>query len=151
VEKSRIGVIMKVYNQEKTKILNEYDLSKGYLKEDKIVSKIIPSQEEIKEEFHYEFKEYPNGGKDRIKIIDIPYQPFQEEKYEYEDIQIFIPYTEKEKAEIRIAELKEFLKNTDYKALQFAEGELSAENFEPIKQQRKKWREEINKWELLIK
>ena len=29
---------MKVYNQEKTKILEEYDLSKGYLKEDILVT-----------------------------------------------------------------------------------------------------------------
>lgn len=60
-------------------------------------------------------------------------------------------YEENERAKKRISELKDLLASTDYKALQFAEGELSAEKFEPIKQQRKKWREEINKWELLIK
>ena len=45
--------------------------------------------------------------------------------------------------EKRINFLKSMLGSTDYKALKFAEGELSAEEFEPIKQQRKQWREEI--------
>ena len=44
----------------------------------------------------------------------------------------------------RIAELKKLLQATDYQAIKYAEGELSAEEYEPIKQQRKEWREEIN-------
>lgn len=46
-----------------------------------------------------------------------------------------------------IAELKEKLKNTDYQAIKFAEGLISAEDYEPIKLQRQKWRDEINKME----
>ena len=84
---------MKVYNKEKTTLLTEYDLNKGYLKEDKIVIKTIPPQEEVQEQFHYEYKEYPNGGMDRIKIIDIPYEPAKPESYEYEDIQVYVLYT----------------------------------------------------------
>ena len=53
--------------------------------------------------------------------------------------------TEEEKAKIRIAELKSLLAETDYKAIQFAEGEITAEDFEPIKLQRRNWRVEINK------
>lgn len=45
---------------------------------------------------------------------------------------------------LRISELKELLSASDYKTLKFAEGELSAEEYEPIKQQRRAWREEIN-------
>lgn len=45
----------------------------------------------------------------------------------------------------RIAELKRLLAETDYKAIQFAEGEITAEDFEPIKIERRNWRVEINK------
>ena len=44
----------------------------------------------------------------------------------------------------RINELKTYLKATDYKSIKYAEGELSEEEFEPIKEQRKAWRAEIN-------
>lgn len=50
-------------------------------------------------------------------------------------------------SETKIAELKEKLFDSDYKALKFAEGELTAEMYEPIKQQRKSWREEIRRLE----
>lgn len=44
----------------------------------------------------------------------------------------------------RINELKMFLAETDYKAIKYAEGELSEEEYAPIKAQRRAWREEIN-------
>ncbi len=44
----------------------------------------------------------------------------------------------------RINELKKQLADTDYLAIKFAEGELTAEDFTPIKAQRKAWRAEIN-------
>ena len=100
---------MKIYNQSKTEILENPDLEKGYLKQDKIVTKIIPAQEEVKEQFHYEYKEYPNGGKDQIKVVDVAYKPAKPETYEYEDIQVYIPYTEKELARIEIGKLKQEL------------------------------------------
>lgn len=53
--------------------------------------------------------------------------------------------TEEEKAQTRIAELKSLLESTDYQSLKYSEGELTFEEFEPIRLQRKAWREEINK------
>lgn len=47
----------------------------------------------------------------------------------------------------RIFELKELLASTDYKAIKYAEGEMSAEDYLPIKEQRKLWRKEINELE----
>ena len=47
----------------------------------------------------------------------------------------------------QINELRAKLHNSDYKAIKFAEGELTTEEFEPIKQQRKIWRSEINRLE----
>ena len=52
---------------------------------------------------------------------------------------------------IQIMELKIKLKETDYKAIKYAEGELSAEEYAETKAQRRAWREEINKLEEEIK
>ena len=51
--------------------------------------------------------------------------------------------TQQELNQMRIAELKSLLASTDYQAIKFAEGELTAEEFEPMRLQRKAWREEI--------
>ena len=138
---------MKVYNQEKTLILNEYDLNKGYLVDDYID---IPEVKGIEEQGHYEtIKEYKNGGKDIEWVVDvegIEYQPARRE-----EIQVYIPYTAKEldrfRIERQIEELKQNLSSTDYKAIKYAEGELSANEYAPIKSQRRQWRAEINKLE----
>lgn len=50
----------------------------------------------------------------------------------------------------RILELKSNLYSTDYKALQFAEKEITESEFEPIRQKRKQWRIEINDLEKLL-
>ena len=47
----------------------------------------------------------------------------------------------------KIFNLKKKLADTDYQAIKFAEGELSAEEFAPIKEQRQSWRAEINELE----
>lgn len=91
---------MKIYNHDKTQILENVDLIKGYLVEDKIVIATIPAEEEVQEQFHYEYKEYPNGGRDRIKVVDVPYKPAKPESYEYEDIQVYCLYTEEELLEV---------------------------------------------------
>lgn len=43
--------------------------------------------------------------------------------------------------------LKMKLSKTDYQAIKFAEGEISKEEYEPIRAKRAKWREEINQLE----
>lgn len=40
-----------------------------------------------------------------------------------------------------------WLKDSDYKALKFLEGSISAEDYEPIKAQRQAWRDEINEYQ----
>ena len=51
----------------------------------------------------------------------------------------------KQKIEHRLIELLNDLKRTDYKAIKFAEGELTAEEYAETKARRKAWRAEINK------
>lgn len=50
----------------------------------------------------------------------------------------------------RIYNLKQLLKSTDYKAIKFAEGELTISEYAPIKEQRKQYRAEINALEAQI-
>ena len=52
-----------------------------------------------------------------------------------------------EPIENQIKRLKQNLANTDYQAIKYSEGELTAEEYEPIKQQRRQWRAEINRLE----
>lgn len=46
-----------------------------------------------------------------------------------------------------IAELKKALADTDYKAIKFAEGMLTEEEFAPIRAERQKMRDRINELE----
>ena len=48
---------------------------------------------------------------------------------------------------MRISELKSQLSATDYKALKFAEGWITSEEYAPIKEERQKIRDEINELE----
>ena len=102
---------MRVFNEDKTQELKEYDLNKGHLKLDKLFIRHHEAAEEIKEQWHYEtIAEYPNGGKDVEKIIDVPYQAPQEAFDEYEDIYVYIPYTDEELEELNKPSELEILK-----------------------------------------
>ena len=77
------------------------DLEKGYLKEEKIFVQHHEAIEAVEEVWHYEtVAEYPNGGKDLAKVVDVPGVEAQEEWDEYEDILRYILYTEEELAEM---------------------------------------------------
>ena len=54
------------------------------------------------------------------------------------------------KIQERISELKSLLNNSDYKAIKYAEGLLTDEEYSQIRQQRQDWREEINQLEQVI-
>lgn len=50
----------------------------------------------------------------------------------------------KNEASLRIAELKKLLADSDYQAIKYAEGVISASEYVPIKAKREMWRKEIN-------
>ena len=52
--------------------------------------------------------------------------------------------TKKEK----LAALRQLLNSTDYKAIKYAEGALTAEEYEPTRLQRQAWRDAYNKIEI---
>lgn len=130
---------MKVYNETKTQELKEYDLTKGYLKEDKIIVKTHQAQKEVKEISHEEIvAEYPNGGKDVKIIIDTPYQPAKDVWNEYEDIQVYMLFSEEEqkqleseqlksKNERKLQELKQRLSQLSEDLIQSTAGEIIAD------------------------
>ena len=99
---------MRVFDETKTFELNEYDLEKGFLKEDKLFVAHHPKLTPVEEVGHYEtIAEYPNGGKDVKWVVDIPGCSEEADEWdEYEDILVFIPYTEEQLEEKRLAKLR---------------------------------------------
>lgn len=82
--------------------LTRPNLSLGYLKQDKLFIKHHEAIEPVSEQWHYEvIAEYPNGGKDVKKVIDVVGVKAQEAWDEYEDVQRYIKYTDEELANIR--------------------------------------------------
>lgn len=87
---------MKVYNKDKTQVLESYDLSLGYLVSDTIEVS-LPEVQGVDEQGHYEVIEtYPNGGKDVEWVVDVAGVEYQPARTELEPIQIYIPYTKEE-------------------------------------------------------
>lgn len=77
------------------------DMTKGYLQPDKIFVAHHAAVDGVQEVGHYEtIAEYPNGGKDVARVVDIPGVAAQDAWDEYEDVQRYIPYTAEELAEI---------------------------------------------------
>lgn len=64
-----------------------------------------------------------------------------------EGVFVYHYFTKSQLAERKIPELKQKLADTDYKAIKYAEGELTEEEYAPIREQRRAWRQEINELE----
>lgn len=178
---------MKIYNETKTEELTNPDLSLGRLVADKLfvahhdaVSAVVgKTSEELAQEmqaqgaevffneqrglWYYVDQKFENGGRS-VKAI-YPVQAVEEKDAwdEYEDIYVYVPYTENELAVIsakkKIAEYKAYLSNTDYIVLKIAEAQsegdaktVSALRSEYSEQlaKRKECRDYINANELAI-
>lgn len=61
---------MKIIDSNGVEIANP-DLTKGYLKQETqtVHHDAVAGVEEVS---HYEYKTYPNGGRDRWKVVDVP-------------------------------------------------------------------------------
>lgn len=142
---------MRVFNQDKTAELTEYDLEKGHLIDDEIVTEhaaeIIhhPAVEAVEKQSHYEvIAEYPNGGKDVQEVIDVEavegreaYDEVIREAYtEHEPIQIYIPYTESElkkrAIDSELATLRSWLTEHDYVGVKIATGRATINEYADI-------------------
>lgn len=87
---------MRIFDKD-NKELHNPDLTRGYLKKDRIFVKHHDAVERVDEQWHYEtVKVYPNGGKDVRKVIDVIGVEPKEAHDEYEDVQRYIEYTEEQ-------------------------------------------------------
>lgn len=139
---------MKIYLEDGITEVENPDLTLGYLanKEKTIHHDAIA---EVKKVSHYEtIAEYPNGGKDVEEVIDTAPVAAKDAYDEIEQYQIYTKYTAAElqqrKDDEEIAALKAKLLATDYEAIKFAEGILSAEDYAATKTERETWRARIN-------
>lgn len=86
---------MEIYNEAMERIENP-DLSLGYLKPGTRTER-HEAIEGVEEKWHYEtIAEYPNGGKDIAKVIDVPGVEAKDAWDEEIPIQIYVPYTQEE-------------------------------------------------------
>lgn len=146
---------MKVYNEEKNQILNEYDLSLGYLKEDTLSF----YQEEIigrEEKGHYKtIKEYASGGKDVEWVVDEEAIEARPAGIVTENILVYTPYTQQElerqakdkliaEKQDEILRLKDRLSSTDYKTMKWIEGKLTENEYKTSCNERQQIRDQIN-------
>lgn len=110
-----------VYDQQGN-LLTEYDLNLGRL-EASFRMEHHPAVEGVEEVWHWEVvREYPNGGKDVKKVIDVPGVMAQEAWVEEVPIQVYIPYTQEELDAIEA----EKNKPTDEKRIEQLEQALAA-------------------------
>ena len=83
------------------------DLSLGHLVEEEVFVAHHPAVEEVRERWHYEtVYEYLNGGKDVVKVVDVPGVEAKDAWDEYETIKRYVPYTEEELAALEEARNK---------------------------------------------
>jgi len=128
---------------------------KGYYKEVEktIHHEAVPG---VEEKYHYEeVKAYTDArgkiiGKDVKKVIDVAGVPAKEAWDEVVKERVWVPYSQKELDQIRINELKQALRDSDYKAIKYAEGLITPEAYAPIRAQREAYRAEINALESKI-
>ena len=106
---------------------------------------LIPDDMDV--QAFYDYRGFVNIEHDGVYLTKIEgnQEAFDEYIKEYPDPD---PAIEQKKA--RIAELKQLLADTDYKAIKYAEGEISEEEYAEVKAQRQAWRDEINQLEAEI-
>ncbi len=91
---------MRIFNQDKTQEIINYNAEMGKLVPDRLLiahhNEVLP----VAEQAHYEVVcTYENGGKEVVKVIDVPAIKGRAAYDEYEDIYVFLPYNEAEKKE----------------------------------------------------
>lgn len=88
---------MEIYN-EAMEPIEHPDLTLGYLKPG-VRTVHHEAVEGVEEQWHYEtVAEYPNGGKDVSRVIDVPGVEAKDAWDEEIEIQIYVPYTPEELA-----------------------------------------------------
>ena len=88
------------------------DLTLGHLVEEEVFVAHHPAVEAVREQWHYEtVYEYLNGGRDVVKVVDVPGVEAKDAWDEYETIKRYVPYTEEELAALEEARNKPTLES----------------------------------------
>lgn len=90
---------MEIYDEKMERIVDP-DLTLGWLEDTvrRVEHEEVPAVQEI---WHYETAaEYENGGRDVVKVVDVPGVPARETWEENVPIQIYHPYTQAQLEEI---------------------------------------------------
>lgn len=125
---------MKIYNETKTEILENPDLTKGYLTTDTL-TKHIDYVAPVAEVGHYvTIREYPEtGGKDVEWVVDVPEVKEVLEHDETEEIQVYHLYTTNELRKMELenekSELDQWLHDHDYIGVKIATGRATVEEY----------------------
>lgn len=97
---------MIIYNEDKTEVIENPDLSLGKLLDDTIEMH-EDAIESVEEQGHYiTIAEYENGGKDVEFVIDVPAVEGRPERTWEEPIQVYVPFTAEELEEMELDELR---------------------------------------------
>jgi len=157
---------MRIFDETRKIELHNPDLGKGRLIEDRIQTGMTERILEVQEEGHNEVeKESPSGARILRWVVTKPGVSAQESEPIFEDVKIFIPFTEAEllsdrerkfyeqnRTEIdELDRLLNYLGATDFKTIQFMEGVLPESEFIPIKQKRQESRIEVRRLQEIIK
>ena len=154
----------RVFNQDKTQELTDYNLSLGKLQEDKLVlahhdavegktveENVAAAQadgktvKQIDGVWYIVTAAYENGGEDLLKVLPTESKAAWDET---EKIYVYIPYTENELAAAaankKISEAKAYLRETDYIVLKIAEAQ-SENDAEAVASLRAEYAEQLSK------
>ena len=94
---------MRILDKNNVEIISP-DLSLGHLVEEEVFVANHPAVEAVREQWHYEtIQEYPGGGRDVVKVVDVPWVEAKAAWDEYETIKRYVPYTEEELAALEEA------------------------------------------------
>ena len=125
--------------------ITSYDSAKGYLEPSKILAAHHPAVKAVDAQGHWKtVKEYPNGGKEVEWVVDVPAVEARDAWDEYEDVMRFVPFDQATLRKVRITELKQLLRDTDYQILKIVEGATTLDRVADTIKQRAAWRAEIN-------
>ncbi len=102
---------MRIFNQDKTQEITNPDLTLGYLINDRLFIVHHEATPEIKMQGHVEPFTNEFGLPDENFVIDVEYSPARDAWDEYENIQVYIPYTEEELNAKRIKDYEKFVED----------------------------------------
>lgn len=136
----------KVYDEEWNEIEEKsVDLEKGHLIHRKHLIAHHPAIEASEAITHKDYIEFiVSGGIEIIDVIDKEAIEGKDAYDEYEDCLQYIPYSERDFAEIEYKKLLQYLSDTDYVVFKVVEGVSTKDDYRDVFDKRKEAREQIS-------